>query len=84
MKGEIEAKLGQTRPLCCYTSHSDVEAKKLESTFLMTMDGIIDNYFKGVAKAKTTEEKTPSSIPLPRERLRAIAAKLKEETSKES
>ena len=62
MKGEIEAKLGQG--LCgaldledSYTSPSDVEAKKLEPTFIMTRDGINDNYFKGAAKAKTKEEK---------------------------
>ena len=81
MKGKIEAKLGQTRPLCCYTSHSDVEAKKLESTFLMTMDGINDNYFKGkgAAKANTNEEKSPSSILWPGGRLRfmlVVACKL--------
>ena len=32
-------------------------AKKLESSFIMTMDGINDNYFKDAAKAKTNKEK---------------------------
>ena len=32
-------------------------AKKLEPSFIMTMDGINDNYFKDAAKAKTNEEK---------------------------
>ena len=32
-------------------------AKKLEPSFIMTMDGINDNYFKSAVKAKTNEEK---------------------------
>ena len=36
------------------------------------MDGINDNYFKGAAKAKTNEEKSPSSIPWPGGRLRVL------------
>ena len=35
----------------------DVEAKKLELTFVVMIDGINENYFKGSAKAKTKEEK---------------------------
>jgi len=41
------------------TSLSDVEtaAKEPEPTFIVTMDGIDDNYFNGTAKAKNKEEK---------------------------
>ena len=50
-----------------YTSPSDVEAKNLEPTFIMTRDGINDNYFKGAAK--TNEEKAPAQFlgPAPEE-----------------
>ena len=76
MKGEIEAKLG--RGLCgaldledSYTSPSGVEAKKLELSFIMTMDGINNNYIKGAAKAKEKEEKAPAQS-LDRRRLRVL------------
>ena len=37
-------------------------AKRLEPSFIMTMDGINDNYFKDAAKAKTNEEKAQSLV----------------------
>merc|ERR1740123_976605 len=39
------------------TSLSDAEVKEPEPTFIVTMDGIDDNYFKGAAPAKKKEEK---------------------------
>ena len=39
------------------TRPSDVEAKKLKLTFVVMIDGINENYFKGLVKAKTKEEK---------------------------
>ena len=46
-------------------------AKKLEPSFIMTMDGINDNYFKDAAKAKTNEEK-PQLNSLAGGRLRVL------------
>ena len=39
------------------TRLSEVEAKKLELIFVVMIDGINENYFKGSTKAKTKEEK---------------------------
>ena len=52
-------------------SPSGVEAKKFELSFIMTMDGINNNYIKGAVNAKEKEEKAPAQS-LARRRLRVL------------
>ena len=57
-------------------------AKKLEPSFIMTMDGINDNYFKGSAKAKTKEEK-PQLNSLAGGRLRVLLVSARYDAERE-